>query len=68
MKLGKPHWTQHTHLFKKDEYECSACGAMHDKPYTVCPNCNSQMGKAKYDASWVDEMAEYDEIFGDGDN
>lgn len=68
MKLGKPHWTQHTHLFKKDEYECSACGAMHDKPYAVCPNCNSQMGKAKYDASWVDEMADYDEIFGDGDD
>ena len=30
---GKAHWTQHTHLFKNDKYECSACGAMHDKPY-----------------------------------
>ncbi len=66
--MGKAYWTQHTHLFKKDEYECSACGAMYDKPCAVCPNCNSQMGKAKYDASWVDEMAEYDEIFGDGDD
>ena len=66
--MGKSHWTRHTHLFKKDEYECSACGAMHDKPYAVCPNCNSRMGKVKYDASWVDEMADYDEIFGDGDD
>lgn len=66
--MGKSHWTQHTHLFKKDEYEGSACGAMHDKPYAVCPNCNSQMGKAKYDASWIDEMADYDEVFGDGDD
>ena len=66
--MGKSHWTQHTNLFKKDEYECSACGAMYDKPYAVCPNSHSQMGKAKYDTLWVDEMAEYDEIFGDGDN
>ena len=41
---------------------------MYDKPYAVCPNCNSQMGKAKYDASWIDEIADYDEIFGDGDD
>lgn len=68
MKLGKAHWTQHTHLFKKDEYECSACSAIHDKPYVVCPSCNSRMGRVKYDASWVDEMAEYDEIFGDEDD
>lgn len=33
MKLGKANWAQHTHLFKKDEYECSACGAMYDKSY-----------------------------------
>lgn len=51
--MDKAHWTQHTHLFKKDEYECPVCGAMYDKPYAVCSNCNSQMGKAKYDASWV---------------
>lgn len=68
MKLGKAYWTQHTHLFEDDEYECSACGAMHDKPYAVCPNCNSHMGKVKYDASWVDEMAEYDEIIGYDDD
>lgn len=66
--MDKAHWTQHTHLFKKDEYECSACGAMYDKPYAVCPNCNSQMGKAKYDASRVDEMADCDGIFGDEDD
>ena len=41
---------------------------MYDKPYAVCSNCNSQMGKAKYDASWVDEMADCDGIFGDEDD
>lgn len=65
MKLSKTYWTQHTHLFKNDEYECSVCGAVQDKPYTVCPGCNSQMSKVKYDASWIDEMAVYDEIFDD---
>ena len=47
------------------EYECSVCGAVYDKPYAVCPHCNSQMGGSKYDPDWVDEMAGYDEIFGD---
>lgn len=46
----------------------SVCGAMHDKPYAVCPNCNSQMSEAKYDASWVGEMTDNDEIFGDEDD
>lgn len=66
--MGKAYWIQHTHLFKKDDYECSVCTALYDKPYATCPNCDSQMGKAKYDASWVDEMADYDEMFGDDDD
>lgn len=66
--MSNAYWIQHTHLFKKNEYECSVCGVMHDKPYAVCPDCSSRMGKTKNDASWVDEMAEYDEIFGDDDD
>ena len=49
------HWTQRTHLFRADEFVCSACGATCVKPYQTCPACGARMKKAKYDASWVDE-------------
>lgn len=53
--MRRVHWIQKTHLFKADEYICSRCGAAYSKPYEVCPNCQSVMGKSKYDPSWVDE-------------
>ena len=49
------YWIQKTHLFRQDEYACSACGQCFDKPYVICPHCGRNMGKAKYDPSWVDE-------------
>ena len=49
------YWIQKTHLFRADEFICSACGSVSSKPYKVCPTCGSVMKKAKYDASWVDE-------------
>ena len=49
------HWTQRTHLFRADEYICSACRTVCDRPYMICPACGSPMKKTKYDASWVDE-------------
>ena len=49
------HWTQRTHLFRVDEFICSACRRVSDKPYKICPACGAVMKKAKYDASWVDE-------------
>ena len=49
------YWIQKTHLFRADEFICSACGRVSGKPYKVCPNCQSVMGKSKYDPSWVDE-------------
>ena len=49
------HWIRHTHLFRSDEYICSACKASSEKPYTVCPACGAPMKKTKYDPSWVDE-------------
>lgn len=58
-------WTQKTHLFLKDEYECSACGARTDKPYRTCPRCGLPMRGSKYDPSWVDEMEAIDAIFDD---
>ncbi len=53
--MKRVHWIQKTHLFRADEYFCSLCGASYGKPYKVCPNCQSEMGKSKYDPSWVDE-------------
>lgn len=49
------HWTRRTHLFRADEYICSACGASAAKPCRTCPSCGASMQKAKYDPSWVDE-------------
>ncbi len=54
-KVKRVHWIQKTHLFRADEFVCSACGASYDKPYKACPHCQAVMGKSKYDASWVDE-------------
>lgn len=53
--MSKAHWIQKTHLFRADEYFCSVCGALSQKPYKVCPSCGSGMKKARYDPSWVDE-------------
>ncbi len=66
--MKKSYCIQHTHLFRAGDYECSVCHAIYSKPHTSCPKCKSKMGKLKYDASWVDEMAEYDAIFGEDDN
>ena len=49
------HWTQRTHLFRRDEFICSACKSSADKPYKACPTCGAPMKKTKYDSSWVDE-------------
>ena len=48
-------WIQKTHLFSKDQYICSACRAVCDEPYQVCPACGAEKSKVTYDASWVDE-------------
>ncbi len=53
--MKQAHWTRRTHLFRADEYICSACGTSCPKPYTSCPACGAPMKKAKYDPSWVDE-------------
>lgn len=50
--MKSAHWTQRTHLFRADEYICSGCKAVCNKP---CPSCGTSMKKAKYDPSWVDE-------------
>ena len=58
-------WIQKTHLFSKDEYICTVCRAVCDKPYQTCPVCGMEKTKVTYDASWVDEAAEMDILLGD---
>lgn len=36
-----------------------------DKPYKVCPRCNTALKGSHYNPSWVDEMEAYDAIFDD---
>lgn len=62
--MKKSYWKQHTHLFCADEYECSSCHSLYSRPYPACPNCKAKTDRTKYDASWVDETAEYDAMTG----
>ena len=52
------HWVRRTHLFRTDEYICSACGHASDRPYKACPHCSAVMKRTGYDPSWVDEAEE----------
>ncbi|MBQ6392319.1 MAG: hypothetical protein IJH60_02295 [Eubacterium sp.] len=58
-------WIHRTHLFRRDDYECSACGSRADKPYKLCPCCGLPMKGSKYKPSWVDEMEAIDAILDD---
>lgn len=53
--MKSAYWIQRTHLFRADEYICSACGTSCNKAYRTCPVCGERMNKSKYDPSWVDE-------------
>ena len=59
----KPYWTRRTHVFKRDEFICSKCKFVTNKPYKQCPRCGEAINKVKSDTNWVDEMADYDDIF-----
>ncbi len=59
------HWIQQTHLFRPDEYVCSACRASCDKPCPICPACGATMNKTKYDPSWVDEVEGFSALMDD---
>ena len=58
-------WIQRTHFFRADEYECSECGEIADKPYRECPCCSARMKGGRYDPSWVDELELLDEMLDD---
>ena len=61
----KPHWTQKTHLFRRDEYICSECGTRCERPYQICPGCGIRMKSSRYDPTWVDEAEELSAILDD---
>lgn len=63
--MKNAHWIQRTHLFKADEYICSVCNAVYNKPLKECPSCGTHMRKAKYDATWVDEVECLSAVFDD---
>lgn len=65
MKNKTAQWIRRTHIFRRDEYECSACGEIADKPYKICPCCGRHMKGGKYDPSWVDELEIIDSLFDD---
>ena len=59
------YWIRHTHVFRDDEYECSACGCTTTEPYPICPECGSSMDGSKSDLNWIDEMEELDMMLED---
>ncbi|MBQ6263694.1 MAG: hypothetical protein IJK58_09290 [Clostridia bacterium] len=63
--VKKARWIRKTHLFRRDEYECSACGYRAKKPSPKCPRCGAAERGVKYDPSWVDEMEDFDAISGE---
>lgn len=56
MKQRTAHWIQKTHLFRSDEYICSACNYKAKKAERLCPGCSSIMKNCKYNPNWVDEI------------
>ena len=63
--MRSPRWIRRTHLFRRDEYICSVCGASSDAPWRECPSCGAQMRNVKYDPSWVDEAEDLSSILDD---
>ena len=37
------YWKRHSHVFRKDEYECAACHKMYFETPRICPNCSAFM-------------------------
>lgn len=64
-RAKKAYWTQETHLFRDDEFICSVCGAAAGSAWAYCPSCGAEMGRCRYEPSWVDEAEMADILFGD---
>lgn len=64
-KEARAYWIQHTHLLRRDEYECSNCRRIQGRAFGRCPSCGAKMRASKYDPSWVDEAAMIEIIIDD---
>ena len=65
MMKNTAYWIRQTHLFRKEAFECSACGYLAGTPDASCPRCGAKMKGSEYGRSWVDEMAGFEAIFED---
>lgn len=45
-------------------YECGLCKALYRDVQTICPHCNARWTKRKYDPTFIDEIEEYDALYG----
>ena len=53
--MSKSKWIHNTHLFRADDFTCSNCRSVSDKPDKVCPSCAAQMRSGNHNPSWVDD-------------
>ena len=56
----EPHWIMRTHLFERDEYECSRCGKRFPDASGVGTNCGASVVGMEDPQDWVDEAEELD--------
>lgn len=61
----KAYWIRRSHIFRRDAYECSACGEQMDKPKKTCPHCGCDMKGVKGDTGWIDELEAIDAFLDD---
>ena len=55
-------WIKQTHLFADEEYECSRCRKISDRPYIQCPHCNAEMTKIEDDQTWIEEAEMFEDM------
>ena len=53
---------KNTHLFEKDDYECSACGCKVSRPTDRCPGCGTEMRGQRSGHDWTEDAAFLDNM------
>ena len=62
--MTNTHWIKNTHLFEKDDYECSVCRGKVSRPAERCPHCGSEMTGQRSGHDWTEDAAFLDMITG----
>ena len=62
--MNNAFWIKNTHLFEKDDYECSACGCKVSWPADCCPGCGAEMTGQCRGHDWTEDAAFLDIITG----